>query len=184
MNNVRVIGGKWRGRKISFPDAPALRPTPDRVKETLFNWLMYQTQDARCLDAYAGSGALGLEALSRGAKAVVFLEQHLPALTALRQTVTQFQAEATAHLVHTDALSWLSKNTPEPFDIVFLDPPFQENLWLPTLDLLKNRGWLHLNGVVYLEYPANLDMTATFSGWQILKQKQMGIVKVTLLQNN
>lgn len=181
-NQVRIIGGKWRGRKINFPDLPGLRPTPDRVKETLFNWLMYDIQDARCLDAYAGSGALALEALSRGAKTVVLLENAAAVCTALQQTVVQLQATADTTVVRVNAVEWLAHQPVQPFDIVFLDPPFQENLWQATLDQLKQRNWIHAESVIYVEFPSTVELTEALRGWQVLKQKQMGKVKVMLIK--
>src|SRR5450432_2048001 len=122
-NSVRIIGGEWRGRRINFPDIPGLRPTPDRVRETLFNWLQQAVAGARCLDLFAGSGALGLEALSRGAKALAFVEQAVPAARALREQLMRLGATSRAQVFEMGAARFL-RSAGEPFDIVFLDPPF------------------------------------------------------------
>jgi 16S rRNA (guanine966-N2)-methyltransferase len=121
-NSVRIIGGGWRGRRVNFPDVPGLRPTPDRVRETLFNWLQHAVAGARCLDLFAGSGALGLEALSRGATTLVFVEQAVAAARALQEQLIRFGGSPKARVVEMGAARYL--RTPAPaFDIVFLDPP-------------------------------------------------------------
>src|ERR1700729_3505697 len=125
-NSVRIIAGVWRGRRIHFPELPALRPTPDRVRETLFNWLQHSVADARCLDLFAGSGALGLEALSRGAKEVVFVEQAVAASRALQEQLTRFGGERKGRVTEMGATRFL-RGPATPFDIVFLDPPFGRN---------------------------------------------------------
>ena len=122
-NSVRIIGGGWRGRRITFPDVPGLRPTPDRVRETLFNWLQHDIAGARCLDLFAGSGALGLEALSRGAKELVFVEQSVAASRALQEQLARLGAERRSQVVEMGAARYLRGAAPA-FDIVFLDPPF------------------------------------------------------------
>ncbi|MGA0053810.1 MAG: 16S rRNA (guanine(966)-N(2))-methyltransferase RsmD [Steroidobacteraceae bacterium] len=131
-NEVRIIAGQWRGRKIRFPAGTAIRPTPDRVRETLFNWLAPMIRGARVLDAFAGSGALGLESASRGAASVVCLETDGRCVTALQERCREWGA-AQVDIVRADALRWLAATRPsasEPFDLVFLDPPFDADLWL------------------------------------------------------
>src|SRR5277367_3125267 len=122
-NSVRIIGGGWRGRRVSFPDIPGLRPTPDRVRETLFNWLQHSVAGSRCLDLFAGSGALGLEALSRGAREVVFVDQAQAAISHLQTQISRLDAVARTRIMGEDAGRYL-RTSPEVFDIVFLDPPF------------------------------------------------------------
>ena len=129
-NLLRIIGGEWRSRKLKFADVPGLRPTPDRVRETLFNWLQWHVPGARCLDLFAGSGALGLEALSRGARDVVMVEKHPAAAQALRDNLTLLGAR-NARLVHDDALRYLGRVT-VAFDLIFLDPPFRQMLLEPV----------------------------------------------------
>src|SRR5580698_4144046 len=126
-SSVRIIGGTWRGRRIAFPALPGLRPTPDRVRETLFNWLQHSIVDTTCLDLFAGSGALGLEALSRGAKQVIFVEQAEPAARNLREQCQRLGAGTKADLQHMGAARYLA-SPPRPFDLVFLDPPFHQDL--------------------------------------------------------
>lgn len=183
MNNhsVRIIGGRFRGRKIAFADAEGLRPTPDRVKETLFNWLMYSIHDATCLDLFAGSGALGLEAVSRGAQHVTLIEQQRPVFQRLQQMLQTLPIAEQTQLIHADSLHWLAHTPPRAFDIVFVDPPFQAQLWLPCLALLKTRGFVHRDSKVYVEYSEGFDEAQLAADWQVLKHKQMGAVRVALL---
>ena len=147
---VRIIAGRWRGRHLGVADLPGLRPTPDRLRETLFNWLSPELPAARCLDLFAGSGALGLEALSRGASAAVLVESGAKAVTRLRENIAVLAAES-AEVVGRDALTWLQQAPVTPFDIAFLDPPFGSDLLLPACRLLLERGWLKQGGLLYLE---------------------------------
>lgn len=153
---IRIIGGVYRGKKIHFPDIEGLRPTPDRVRETLFNWLMHEIRDARCLDAFAGSGALGLEAFSRGAKQVVFLEQSPKAHASLQKIISTFNSPK-LQLLQTDALKYLQSNSKE-FDIIFLDPPFAKNYLPQCLSHITQGNILKSGGLVYLESPALISM--------------------------
>src|ERR1700722_16956077 len=149
-NSVRIIAGAWRGRRIHFPDVPALRPTPDRVRETLFNWLQHSITDSRCLDLFAGSGALGLEALSRGAKEAVFVEQFPAAARALQEQLVRLGGTAKARILEMGAARFL--RTPgAPFDIAFLDPPFGKDALAEYIPLLDGGDWLKVGGLVYLE---------------------------------
>lgn len=151
-NELRVIGGRWRGRRFRFPSAEGLRPTPDRVRETLFNWLAPVIRGARCLDLFAGSGALGIEALSRGASEVVFVER-LPAVARhLSETLAQLGAER-ASVLRGDAEAFL-EGPAAPFDVVFLDPPFAEDPLPAVLRRLVAGGWLAPGARVYVERPA------------------------------
>jgi 16S rRNA (guanine966-N2)-methyltransferase len=172
---LRIIGGTWRGRKLRFPAAAAIRPTPDRVRETLFNWLGAATPGARCLDAFAGSGALGLEALSRGAAHVTFIEQDAAAAAALRERLAQWGA-GNALVVRADALRHLAAPPPtHPYDIVFLDPPFAAGL-LGRAAALLERGWLREAALVYVECAAREPLPSLPASWQPLKAKQAGEV--------
>ena len=184
MNTVRIIGGKHRGRKIHFPDALGLRPTPDRVKETLFNWLMYDIADAKCLDLFAGSGSLGLEALSRGAKSITLLEKQNVVFASLKKTIAEMKIETAVQLIQADALSWLTQNSPQVFDIVFIDPPFQEKLWIPVLETLKNHGWINYNSLIYIEFSENSLPNLSETPWEVIKHKKMGAVECALLKRN
>lgn len=180
-NRVRLIGGKWRSRLLNFPDAAGLRPTPDRVRETLFNWLQPTLVGASCLDAFAGSGALGLEALSRGAESVVALETDRAALAALRDNATRLDAESFA-LLPVDALQWLARPAIQRFDIVFLDPPFASDLLESACQLLASHGWLLPNALLYLEAGQRLDTLPLPAHWEWLRAKQAGDVHYGLVQ--
>ena len=144
-NSVRIIGGSWRGRRVHFPDSPGLRPTPDRVRETLFNWLQHSIAGARCLDLFAGSGALGLEALSRGARETVFVEQAFAPAQMLADQLKRFYGGAMAgsngRIVQMSAERFLTAPG-ESFDIIFLDPPFGLDALPEYVRLIDAGGWL------------------------------------------
>jgi len=171
---VRIIGGQWRGRKLTVLDHPGLRPTPDRLRETLFNWLTYDLPDRCCLDLFAGTGALGIEAASRGAKEV-WLVEHQPTLVgALRAQVTQLSAHQ-VKVIQADAGQFL-KGTAAIFDIVFLDPPFEQNLLAPSCFLLEQYHWLNSPAYIYLEAELQLGQPTLPSTWQIIRQSKAGQV--------
>src|SRR5277367_5253235 len=149
-NSVRIIGGTWRGRRISFPDIPGLRPTPDRVRETLFNWLQHDIAGARCLDLFAGSGALGLEALSRGAKQLVFVEQAVAAARGLQEQLNRLGGGSSAQVLEMGAARFL-RAPPAHSDIAFLDPPFGREALAEYVPMLDLGNWLKVGGLVYLE---------------------------------
>ncbi|MGO9513625.1 MAG: 16S rRNA (guanine(966)-N(2))-methyltransferase RsmD [Steroidobacteraceae bacterium] len=174
-NFVRIIGGGWRGRRVSFPDAPGLRPTPDRVRETLFNWLQHSIVDTRCLDLFAGSGALGLEALSRGAKEVVFVEQAGIAARALQAELKRLGGSAKARVVEGGAARFL-RSGGEPFDVVFLDPPFGRGALKEYVPLVEAGGWVKIGGLVYLENERTAGVPALPPFWELLKSKFAGEV--------
>jgi 16S rRNA (guanine966-N2)-methyltransferase len=171
---LRIIGGEWRGRKIRFPPVAAIRPTPDRVRETLFNWLQGVTPGSRCLDLYAGSGALGLEALSRGAREVVFVDVE-PAVKRHLDEMLKLLSCDRGRVVQADALSFL----PQPgelFDVIFLDPPFAEPVLPEVCRRIEAGGWLKPGGLVYLESPAAAGEPPLPAGWSLLKSKKAGEV--------
>jgi 16S rRNA (guanine966-N2)-methyltransferase len=171
---LRIIGGEWRGRKIHFPPVSAIRPTPDRVRETVFNWLQSAVAGRRCLDLYAGSGALGLEALSRGAREVVFVDQEPVVFRHLGSTL-QMLGCTRARVVRSDALSFLA-GVAEPFDIILLDPPFSESVLAGVCRTIQAGGWLAPGGLVYLEAPASAGPPELPDGWSLLKSKRAGEV--------
>jgi 16S rRNA (guanine966-N2)-methyltransferase len=171
---LRIIGGTWRGRKLRFPASAAIRPTPDRVRETLFNWLGSATRAARCLDLFAGSGALGLEALSRGAAQVTFIEQDEAAVRELRARLVEWHA-VDARVERADALRYLA-GTAQPFDIVFLDPPFSSGVLARAATMLTERLWLRPGALIYVECAARDGLPALPGSWQVLKAKQAGEV--------
>jgi 16S rRNA (guanine966-N2)-methyltransferase len=176
---LRIIGGTWRGRKLRFPARAVIRPTPDRVRETLFNWLGAAVRGAHCLDLFAGSGALGLEALSRGAARVTFIERDGAAARALSLLLREWQAQG-AQVVHADALNYLA-GVPRPIDIVFLDPPFAAPLLSEAAALLEERKWLKAGALIYVECAAREGLPPLPPGWQPLKAKQAGEVGYHLL---
>jgi 16S rRNA (guanine966-N2)-methyltransferase len=182
-NSVRIIAGAWRGRRIHFPDMPALRPTPDRVRETLFNWLQHSIAGTRCLDLFAGSGALWLEALSRGAREAVFVEQSQAAARALQEQLVLFGGAAKGRLAEMGAARFL--RTPgAPFDLVFLDPPFGTNALAEYIPLLDTGNWLNLGGLVYLENERAAGVPPLPGHWELLKSKSAGEVGYHLARVN
>lgn len=178
-NRLRIIGGQWRGRRVTFPDVEGLRPSPDRVRETLFNWLQPVIDGARCLDLFSGSGALGLEALSRGAGRAVLVDRDARVLASLREQVRLLEAR-NAELVQADALGFLA-GTPEPFDVVFLDPPYRKDLLVPCCARLTE-GWLAPGARIYLEAEVELDPLPLPAGWTLLRSKKAGQVGYHLAQ--
>ena len=171
---LRIIGGAWRGRRIHFPPVAAIRPTPDRVRETLFNWLQMDVAGSRCLDLYAGSGALGLEALSRGASQVVFVEVDSSAARHLSQTLHDLECDRGA-VVTADAKRYLDSHS-EPFDIVFLDPPYADRALADICSRIEQGGWLRPGGLAYLEDAASAGLPDLPPGWTLLKSKRAGAV--------
>jgi 16S rRNA (guanine966-N2)-methyltransferase len=172
---VRIIGGEWRGRKLHFPQAATLRPTPDRVRETLFNWLQFEIAGRHCLDLFAGSGALGFEALSRGAREVVFVERDPAAAAAIRASLAHLHCDR-GRLVSRDAFGFLAQGPARPFDVVFLDPPYAERWLGPACAALESGGWLQREAWVYLEDEAAHGVPVVPDGWQILRSKKAGDV--------
>lgn len=176
---LRIIGGQWRGRKLPFVGAEGLRPTGDRIRETLFNWLMPDLPGARCLDVFSGSGALGLEALSRGAESATLLELNAQAATQIGQNLRLLQSDR-GRVVQTDSLSWLQQqNTGSPYDVVFLDPPFQQDLWQASIEALEINGWLAQDAAIYIETPRNAPLS-TPTHWHLHREKHAGGVSFRL----
>lgn len=173
-NQVRIIGGEWRGRKLHFPQSPAIRPTPDRVRETVFNWLQSHVAGLRCLDLFAGSGALGFEALSRGAREVVFVENDPDAIRHVVQMLQTLNCDR-GKAVGMDAFTYLAQPA-EPFDLVFLDPPFADRSLPRLCSLLETRGWLQPGAHVYLEDAASAGDPELPTGWTLLRSKRAGEV--------
>lgn len=180
--SVRIIGGELRSRKISFPDAAGLRPSADRVRETLFNWLQMAIPAARVLDLFAGSGALGFEAASRGASSVVMVEKAKPAANALRDNRDALATTA-VQIIEADALIWLRRDAgKQRFDLVFLDPPFDANQHYEAAYTLAESGCLAPGALVYIESAEPLDEAMLPSNWTGRKIKRAGAVHSTLLQ--
>ncbi|HEV8331938.1 MAG TPA: 16S rRNA (guanine(966)-N(2))-methyltransferase RsmD [Steroidobacteraceae bacterium] len=177
-NRLRIIGGRWRGSRIVFPPLAAIRPSPDRVRETLFNWLQQPIVGARCLDLFAGSGALGLEALSRGAAHVTFVDREPQIGRHLSQTLERLGSRD-ATVVVEDALRFLSR-PPQPFDIVFLDPPFDSGVLQQVGGRLQ--GWLAPGAHVYVECPADRSLAMLPAHWAVQRTKRAGQVGYHLLR--
>lgn len=174
-NCLRIIAGQWRGRKLSFPEVPGIRPTPDRVRETLFNWLQPVIPGARCLDLFSGSGALAFEALSRGAAQVTALEYDATAARGLRDNAALLRCE-NLRLVPNDALRYLQAPATARFDVVFLDPPFGQGLLAPCCRQLECGGWLAARAYIYLEAERGLEITDIPDNWIVRRSKQAGRV--------
>lgn len=175
---IRIIGGLYRGKKLPFPEVEGLRPTPDRVRETLFNWLMQDIKEARCLDAFSGSGALGLEAFSRGASRVVFVEQSPIAYANLQKNINQFNSPK-LKLVKTDARLYLQQSI-EQFDIIFLDPPFSQEYIPQCLENIAQNSILARGGLVYSESSHVIELDEKH--WKQIKLKKAGQVVYGLLE--
>lgn len=179
---VRIIGGQWRGRKLPVADIEGLRPTGDRIRETLFNWLAPDIHGARCLDLYSGSGALGFEALSRGAVSTCFVELN-PAVCRQIEANIQLLAVNNAQLVSDNALRWLASQPGSlDFDLIFIDPPFALDLWDKTIRALSdNEERLKPGTLVYIESPKN-QLYHIPANWQCRRDKQTGQVDYRLFQ--
>jgi 16S rRNA (guanine966-N2)-methyltransferase len=180
---LRIIGGQWRSRRFAFPEAPGLRPTPDRVRETLFNWLAPYIEGARVLDPFAGSGALYLEALSRGAERALALDLNSDAIATLRRHLDTLRC-GNGQLLQSDALRYLDTQSATPFDLVFLDPPFERDLLMPACTLLEQRGWLAANAWIYTESETPPSSLGLPDNWRLHREKQAGKVYYALWQRS
>lgn len=181
---VRIIAGLWRGRKLPVLNAEGLRPTGNRVKETLFNWLMPYIHQAECLDGFAGSGSLGFEALSRQAKKVTFLELDKTVANQLKKNLQTLKCCAEqADVINQSSLDFLKQMQNQPhFDVVFLDPPFHFGLAEQAISLLAENNWLRPNALIYVETEKDKPLT-TPENWTLLKEKNTGMVSYRLYQN-
>lgn len=183
VNQVRIIGGQHKRRLLTFVDAQGLRPTPDRLKETIFNWLTGYLTDAKVLDACAGSGALGFEAVSRGAKTAILIEPNLAQAQMLKQNAKLLRLSDKLTIVSTDAISALN-TMHDAFDIIFIDPPYALNLWQPILKNLLDNALIHADSKIYLEADKPLhgilddDTSAKFT---LIKSTKVGQAMAYLL---
>ena len=178
---LRIVAGKWRSRLLDIADVPGLRPTSERIRETLFNWLAPSIQGARCLDLFAGTGVLGFEALSRGATSVVFVDTSRRAIKAIEKSTKIL--DATGAVVHQcDAEDYVRSAAPSSFDIVFLDPPFADDRLEDTCRLIDDRGLLAPGGRVYLEQDRARPATLLPDRWRILRDKTAGNVRYLLAE--
>ena len=177
---IRLISGQWKGRKLPVREVEGLRPTTDRVKETLFNWLAADVRGSRCLDLFAGSGSLGFEALSRYASHVMMVEMDRGAAQQLAKNLQTLQSQQ-ARIVNQDALTVLAGPS-EPFDIIFLDPPFRRDLLDAVCQRLEQGGWLSAEALIYIERESEGEAPELPANWLLLKDKQAGQVRYQLYQ--
>lgn len=178
---LRIVAGKWRSRLLPIAEVDGLRPTSERIRETLFNWLAPTLAGSKCLDLFAGSGALGLEALSRGAQSVLFVERSPVAIATLKNSL-QTLATDHASVLNADALEYLHDTPATSFDLVFLDPPFAADLGQDLCRLLAGDGWLAPGANVYLEQDRDQARPDLPDGWRILKEKTTGNVRYSLMR--
>ena len=178
---LRIVAGKWRRRLLPVVNQEGLRPTAERIRETLFNWLAPFIEGSRCLDLFAGTGALGLEALSRGARETVFVESAEAAVRQLNASIDLLQAEG-AVVIRRDARDFLNNATPEIFDVVYLDPPFAADYYEELCRLLAEKNWVRVGTRVYLEQDAGAAQPVLPPGWLVERQKTAGKVRYTLLR--
>jgi 16S rRNA (guanine966-N2)-methyltransferase len=173
-NKLRIIAGTWRSRQVVFTDLPGLRPTPARVRETVFNWLQHDVAGSRCLDLFSGSGAMGFEAASRGAAYVVQVENNAAACRCLKENTIALAAKQ-IKIVNQDVFHFLAGDA-EPFDLVFLDPPFGKNMVVQCCQWLEDKGWLAKHAKVYVESECQSTLRGIPENWQLLKAKTAGEV--------
>ena len=179
-NKLKIIGGDWRSRSIHFDDAPGLRPTPARVRETLFNWLRNDILSSRCLDLYAGSGALSFEAASRGAMNVVQVENNPLACRVLKENAVSLNAKQ-IKIVQSEVFRYLAGDA-ELFAVVFIDPSFQQSLAVQTCQWLEDKGWLSPHAKIYVEVESTLKLEGMPENWSQLKSKVAGEVGYHLFE--
>ncbi len=180
-SQLRIIAGQWRGRKLPFAAIEGLRPTPDRVRETLFNWLQATIPGARCLDLFSGSGAIGFEALSREAASVEFVELNDQACRQLKDNLNLLQCTQ-GQVNCANVLNWLQQPATQGFDMVFMDPPFGKGLVTPCCEALEQQGYLKNNALIYIETESELTSLNTPVHWTLLKEKKTGQVCYRLYQ--
>ena len=179
LSKIKIIGGKWKGTNLTFYDEPELRPTGNRVRETLFNWLQPNIQGSICLDLFAGSGCLGLEALSRGASKCVMVEKNKRVINHLTKNIEKLSSST--ELIHDDALNYLSSKEPsKTFDIVFLDPPFDSTIYESTMRTLELNHWLSHDARIYVEARSDSSMLQIPDNWLLFREQVAGNVRYML----
>ncbi|MDQ2994573.1 MAG: 16S rRNA (guanine(966)-N(2))-methyltransferase RsmD [Pseudomonadota bacterium] len=184
-NTIRIIGGRWRGRLIHFPDVEGLRPSGDRIRETVFNWLQNEMDGAVCLDLFAGTGVFGFEALSRGAESAVFIDENTIVTEALRNTVQKLSATNVDIIAQRIPLVALDqKYFHKKFNIVFIDPPFKKDLIRVACEWLESAELLAENALIYIESERELLTLPIPESWDILKSKNAGQVSYYLIRAN
>ncbi len=182
-SKLKIIGGKWRSRLLPVADLPGLRPTTSRVRETLFNWIQNDLPGARCLDLFAGSGALGFESASRGAAFVTLLEIQNQAIAVLRENINTLNADQ-VQVIPMDAISWLRNIPAETFDVVFIDPPFDSDFLASTCELLEVNHYLSEHACIYLEMNRKQDLPELPENWSVVREKKAGQVGYYLVRRN
>lgn len=180
-STIRIIGGEWRGRRLPVLHLPGLRPSGDRCRETLFNWLQPWLPGADCADLFAGTGALGLEAASRGAGSVVLVEKHSAVVSCLDLNINHLHATQ-VRVVERDALEWLAKAPADSLDILFVDPPFDEGLTPRVMAMIDQGGCVRAGGFVYFETALTSNAVAIPAGWAAMREKTLGRVRMQLLR--
>ena len=178
---IRLISGQWRGKKLPVKDKQGLRPTTDRTKETLFNWLMHDIREANCLDCFSGSGSLGFEALSRYCQFCTFLELDKQVAAQLQNNISTLKAE-NAEVIQGDSLRYLSQAANRQYDVVFIDPPFNLGLAQPCIEQLEEQGYLTENSLIYVEVESTLTNLQFPTTWSLLKEKNAGQVRYQLFK--
>ena len=180
---IRIISGQWRGKKLPVKDKQGLRPTTDRTKETLFNWLMHDIHNANCLDCFSGSGSLGFEALSRYAKYCTFLELDKQVIKQLKINIEMLNVN-NAEIIQGDSLHYLNKIANKQYNIVFIDPPFNQGLAQPCIEQLESKNHLASHCLIYIEVESELTDLSIPDHWDLLKEKKSGQVHYQLFRKN
>jgi 16S rRNA (guanine966-N2)-methyltransferase len=183
LRSVRIIGGEWRGSRLPIPDCPGLRPSGERCRETLFSWLQPYIHNSVCVDLFAGSGALGMEAASRGAAQVILVEKLAQAARILQRNIERLNADNVS-IMATDAVQWLHDCQTHSMDIAFIDPPFGLHLETRAWELIRIRDCIKPGGRVYLETAASAPLFSPGPGWEVAKEKMIGEVRMLLLKKN
>ena len=182
---LRIIGGQWKRRQIRFPDISDLRPSPDATRETVFNWLRNNLSGSVCLDLYAGSGAFGFEAASRGATTVVMVDNHRQVIHSLCQTRNMLAADKLIEICHQNVLPYLEspphKTDMQKFDVVFMDPPFRDAPLSEICQALIAHNWLNADAMIYIESQKSNCPLPIPSTWHIIRESQRGMVQSTLI---
>ena len=179
LSKIKIIGGKWKGTNLTFYDEPELRPTGNRIRETLFNWLQPNIKRSICLDLFAGSGCLGLEAQSRGAAECVMVEKNKKVINHLAENIEKLGSST--ELIHNDTLNYLSSKEPsKTFDIVFLDPPFDSTIYESTMRALELNHWLSRDALIYIEARSDSSMFQIPDNWSLFREQVAGNVRYML----
>ena len=179
--SFRIISGEYKGRKFEFMPSLDLRPTPDRLRETLFNWLGQSIDGKTCLDLFAGTGSLGLESLSRGADKIIFVEKNSNHLDKIKEYIESLKANGDISVIHEDVLTWIDE-TNDNFDLIFVDPPFHKDLAEKVLSKIRTNSLLANLGNIYLEVEKELDLSFLNGYWEVIKETKSGKKKYLLLK--